>query len=492
MDQIEHIFREYGPVESIDLRLGDATSDTDQVYAYVTFRHDKHAYMALIAEKKKSNKIISQICPAFSWKQPPIDTTPNDSSNADAASLLLLNDDCLSHIFQYCDFDDCVSLWQVCRRTQNVLENHVLSKFTNYALKWDENEAFILKKIRTDLKCIGRYLKSLILNEMLLFETDHLELVVRFCAKYVGASIKEIKIHYLPMHWELIQPIVSKVESLTLHQSWDEIHHTLEIPNVKRLIMDSPPLEVGFLAKPWPKLTTLALAVNDVGAIGSLTDVISCLKNNPQLKTLFLNATYQPSVMSSIPTQLHELIIVHPKFENGHELLYLRKNRNLRKLGLIFDGHTYQIFPSPAQKCAIQNLGKFKHLRSIMIGGVPYYVTADLDQIVIDVGRKLPRLEHFYVSGSLEPATMIEFVKNSPHLETFSSDLSHDVTYDLVKTLVDIRKSCFGNAPILNLRFQQYIWHKDKNDDGENKGEGANEDINEEVVPELRKNSILF
>lgn len=88
----------------------------------------RRVLLILVAEKEKPNKAILKIYPAFTWKQPKNVETP--SPDADTPSLLVLNDNCLLVVFIYCCFDDCVSLWQVCHKTRNLLDKHILRKFT--------------------------------------------------------------------------------------------------------------------------------------------------------------------------------------------------------------------------------------------------------------------------------------------------------------------------------------------------------------------------
>lgn len=237
-----------------------------------------------------------------------------------------------------------------------------------------------------------------------------------------------------------------KIKSLKIHCA-ELSYLNIEIPNVKKLQLSSRKTNVAFLRKKRPKLTSLDLDVDEI----SKTDMFKCLLNNPQLKELFIKVNV-PSIKSwPFPKHLEKILIRSSMiFRNGDELLRLRKLRTLKWLALHMNLMGRKTL-SAAEKRAISNLGRFKYLRSIMLGELPDKDDPDLDQILIEVGRNLPRLEHLRVEKLMKPSVIVEFIKNCPHLKTFSS-VAHQ-SYGFLKTVADIRKDYFGNAPVLNLEF---------------------------------------
>lgn len=143
------IFKRYGPVDSVEVRRD---------YAYIQFSNAKDACIALKLEPAERNPMFTDIQPAFTWKQPSAMRQSTNDISPESPSLLILNDDCLLKIFEFCDFNTRLHLWNVCWKMRNLLEEFVLRKDDQYSIDCESgrpvkstNCHFVLVLKRIDL-----------------------------------------------------------------------------------------------------------------------------------------------------------------------------------------------------------------------------------------------------------------------------------------------------------------------------------------------------
>lgn len=375
-------------------------------------------YLAFIGQRNTPNEEIRRISPALIWKQP-----------------------------------DCVEIY--------------------YCIEWCEDFPPTFGKVRADLRRFGRNVRTLDLDisaydiDFGYYNCDNyiLERYLRLCSQYVGASIEKLRIYTWPVDLQLIQPILNKVKMLALiyYIPAPDENLGIEIPEAKRLMLSGNDLNLSFLHSTWPNLEELAIKLEKC----SRNDIAKCLGKNSHLKSLYIRVENCRWLIKQISRKLQVLIIDRPEFTTGNELLSLRGNSKLNKLGLIFG--CVRLFKQRQQHLSMQdiraigNLKELKYLRSIMLGGFEPFNS--MKQIILDLGRNLRRLEHFHIDTYVEPSVIIEFVTNCPHLKSFSSR-RHEAYDFLVRTLADIRKTYFENAPVLKIEFL-YFWRKDAPTDNE-------------------------
>lgn len=275
-----------------------------------------------------------------------------------------------------------------------------------YCIEWCADFPPTIGKVRADLRRIGRYVRTLDSDISASdFEFDYyncdsyiLERYLRLCCKYVGASIEKLRIYKWPVEIQIIQPILNKVEKLELiyYIPAPDENLGIEIPEVKRLLLSGNNLNLDFLQRTWPNLEDHAIKLEKCPR----NDIAKCLAKNLRLKSLYIRVENCIWLIRQLSRKLQVLIIDRPEFKIGNELLPLRGNSKLNKLGLIFG--CVDLFKQQQQQLsmedirAIVNLKEFKYLRSIMLGGFePFH---SMSQIILDLGRNLRRLEYFHIN----------------------------------------------------------------------------------------------
>lgn len=227
----------------------------DRNWAYITFASNRDACIALTMQPCEKNPVVTKIFPAFTWKQPPVvqeSTNTSTSRNSNELSLLMLNDDCLREIFRYCDLHTQAIAWKVCQKLRNILEEYVLRKIDEYTIDFLNGEPYKrLKRVHDELQCIGPHVKRLCLSETYtkycpVAEWRRFKIYLQHCSKYVGASLKELRIgipseKFLNGNFEILQPLLLQVESLYVLFDYDtayKLRFDIHAPKLKSLILD--------------------------------------------------------------------------------------------------------------------------------------------------------------------------------------------------------------------------------------------------------------
>lgn len=126
----------------------------------------------------------------------------------------------------------------------------MLPKFEAYELKFAKGmPRKRLKRVREELQCVGPHVKKLRLSEE--DESDRAVNLVPYmqqCKKYVGASLKEVDLDYMPFdifsgrNLEIIQLLFRKIESLSMNfldESDYEQPIDVDLSNLKELTLDA-------------------------------------------------------------------------------------------------------------------------------------------------------------------------------------------------------------------------------------------------------------
>lgn len=458
----------------------------DRDWAYITFASNKDACIALTMQPNEKNPLVTKILPAFTWKQPPVQESTNTSTsrNSNELSLLMLNDDCLREIFRYCDLHTQAIAWKVCQKMRNILEEYVLRKTDEYTIDFLNGKPNKrLKRVHDELQCVGPYVKRLCLSETFVPCTEYFEkwrtfkFYLQHCSKYVGASIKELRIdipadELLNGNFEILQPLLLQVESLYVFFDDDAAYgHQFDIhaPKLKSLILDidqeyhdGSAKEITFLEFRCPCMEKLIVRITP-----KINLIAEFLRNNPKLKYLqVMSDNYRAlsTVVASVSCHLEELVVYGVLFGTNYEGIAfwpLENCRSLEKI-VLHECESQDLDVNPIMEILYKNLKKLKSLRSIMVTACSSYDSylPKNSELFANFGREIPHLEHFYTDFMLEQSTIIEFIKTSPNLKTFFVALFEKVcpmNIGFLKTLADARKSLFetgcGKIFVLDLVF---------------------------------------
>lgn len=476
-DEIEKIFRKYGPLEHVELRYHH-----ERHYAYITFRSDKDACLATHVEKVISNDIFSYIGPANTWKQPSaIQSSANDASmDGDPASMLLLNDHCLLKVVECCDLPTQAHLWKVCKRTRSLIEEFVLPKVKSYEINWlRRGPQKRLKCVREELQCIGPHIKKLSLSDAPNARKCplNLERYLQLCGKYVGAALKELEFKRLSLDifsgrkLESIQPLLLEIESLSIFLR-DELEFRkpidIQLPKLKELTLEAEisveMMVIHLLSHTFPHLerANLRLCVD--------SDIETFLHNHGQLKYLLIDHPFEIhyliNAIANESKNLEELVIYSAELDDYAEnvLWPLQGNEKLTKLVL----NCYSSNKSKTYLSTVfSHLKTLEHLRTLAVTTNLYANLPSMDpDVFVDLGHEIPYLQHFCSFCAWNRPTIIRFIKQARYLRTFctkwyGSEL--EITLDLIKAVADTRKSIFGNGPdqivVLELVIMSYPHH---------------------------------
>lgn len=468
MEKIERIFEKYGPLENVELRRAGPLS-----WAYITFFNDKDACFALnMEEKGKRNEIFANVLPAWTWKQPLCDQISTDDHdtlpNVNESSLMVLNDDCLEHIFHFCDMSTLANIFHVCQRTRDLIERFVRPKVAQYEINFQCGQPRkSLKRVHDELKNFGPYVKTLRVAEMERNIDNSPTYFSRYldqCNKYVGASLRELQLHQIPSLCPLsrkIQSLLNKIESLEFgagtknHAPFDVplSPENFDMPKLKELSLnmstsynfDNVFALLHLLENDFPHLEKLATRF-------VLREPLleTFLINNVQLKCLhiqtYVTRTLLP-LISRVSINLEELIIHGRSFSDKHGILLVLpciENNKLSKLML----HSGNFENSKYALGLLADVQKLKALRSIMLTGFHPTYDQNICDAIVDLSGEIPHLEHFCTDASLDRITIAEFIARARHLKTFCVAQHGSVcpvTLDFIKSLVAIRRRQFEN-----------------------------------------------
>lgn len=434
-------------------------------YAYVTFYSDRDAYNAFSSGLCVENEIIiARIAPASTWKQPSaIESSLSGATlNSDQPSLLILNDECLLKIFEYCDFSMHMLLWRMNRRMRKLLEEFVLPKVNKYKIFFHEGVPKMpLKRVREELQCIGPYVKELRISnwgycdEVNKNFVENLERFLHQCKKYVGTSLRELRVDKMLLeifsgkNLQLIQPFLLKIESLDIYVHSDtdyEENVDIQLPKLKELTLGtyegSYSINVKFLTSSCPNLERASICVG-------YENMDEFLGNHGHLKYLHFDhlddARSAVQAIAKESKNLEELVMECAVFgdEEYYALRPLEKNLKLTKLVLFS-------IRGEEMKSQMMSLRYLKQLRTLAVTTTAHSRFSADPAPFVDLGRHIPHLEHFCSVLDWNQSTIVEFINNARHLKTFCTGWcapGFEITMDFIKAVVAARKSIFEHHP---------------------------------------------
>lgn len=201
--------------------------------------------------------------------------------------LLDLNDDCLEHVFDWCDIETLVSISKVCKRLNALVARVQFPKQTTFACTIRSYECE--ERVGEIVNCIGKYL-----IELKISQTSEIFLFYRLLGDSIGDRIRKLSIvstHLSEMSLQAIEPVLRRLEELELRiANTDIVDDDLDLrtrcPNLRRLHIQ---WDTSFIenAGHWQSLERLSLGDNEYIADDTICEF---MQNNPQLRQLKIGA----------------------------------------------------------------------------------------------------------------------------------------------------------------------------------------------------------
>lgn len=371
--------------------------------------------------------------------------------------LLDLNDDCLEHIFNFCDVETTVSLSKVCKRLNALVTQILFPKQTVFTCTIRSYECE--EKVREILESIGKYLETL-----KICQTSEIFLFYQFLGRIIGDRIRKLSIttpYLSDTSLQAIEPILWRLEELELRiantdLNDDDLALLTRCPNLQRLHIQ---WDTSFLQNTgtWHRLEELSLGDNEY--IGNDT-FSEFMQNNQQLRTLKIgayNCDVQLKDIATYLTNLKELVL----FQNYSDLtadsiLELQRLTNLQRLILRnvqandFEG-------------IVNNATKLNHVTELQLQA-EFNQCSD-DEIfepkhknIVTIALEMPQLKVFGISFcKLKDETILEFLRFTDNLRKIHI---HDCDFflgpDTINAIIQMRKTIRNRVDPLVI-FVDYI-----------------------------------
>lgn len=359
--------------------------------------------------------------------------------------LLDLNDNCLEHVFNYCDAQTIVSLSKVCKRFNAIVTTIHFPKQTKFVAdpSIDEQESIEI------FNCIGQNLIELEIHDA--FNSLEFYQVIQ---RTVGESIRKFTLFREQMSEELLQtlePMLQHIDDLELHII-EDCNDALELharcPNLKRLHIqwNTPFTSTEY----WPQLEEFTLGDNEF--IGE-EQFREFMQNNPQLKKLKIgcfNCDVQLEEIAQHLINLEELTV----FQNYSNLspdsiLELQQLPHLKRLTLRSISSDFEdIAKNTTKLSGLIELQLQAEFESCM--DVEYFEPNP--QCFINIASEMPQLQVFGVSYcKLKNETILEFLQLAENLRGIHvHSCDFELTEDTINAIVEARKKITEqNGPLI-------------------------------------------
>lgn len=359
--------------------------------------------------------------------------------------LLDLNENCLEHVFNYCDAQTIVSLSKVCKRFNAVVTSIHLPKQTKFIAdpSIDEEECVEI------LNCIGQYLIELEIHDA--FNSLEFYQVI---GRSVGEQIRKFTLFRENMSEELLQtlePVLQHLDELELHiieDCNDAMELRARCPNLRRLhIQWNTPFT---LTEHWPQLEQFTLGDNEFIGEEQFREFI---QNNAQLKKLKIgcfNCDVQLEDIAQYLINLEELTI----FQNYSNLspdsiLELQQLTHLKRLILRSVANDFEEIAKNATKLngliEIQLQAEFESCMD-----VEYFEPNP--QFLTDIALEMPQIQVFGISYcKLKNETILEFLQTAENLrEIHIHSCDFELEADTINAIIEGRKAITEqNGPLI-------------------------------------------
>lgn len=373
------------------------------------------------------------------------------------AEFLDLNDDCLEHIFDFCDVETVISMSKVCKHLNALVTQIQFPKQTSFKCTIRSNECE--EKMCEILNCIGKYLV-----ELKICQTSEIFLFYGFLGRSIGDRIRKLSIvtpHISEISLQEIKPILWRLEELELRiantdTNDDDLDLRSMCPNLRRLHIQ---WDTSFIrnAGKWQCLEELSLGDNEY-----IVEDTFCtfMQNNRQLRKLKIgafNCDVQLKEIARHLTNLERLILFQNYSDlSANSILELQRLTHLKHLILrnVEATHFEDI---------TNNATKLTDLIELQIQAQFEQCTDDdiyepKHQNFINIALAMPQLQQFGISFcKLNANTVMEFLRLTANLRKIHiHDCDFTLTSEIIDAIINARKTIRNRVDPL-LIFVDYI-----------------------------------
>lgn len=368
-----------------------------------------------------------------------------------------LNDDCLEHVFNFCDVETVVAASKTCKRLNALVTQIQFPKQTTFSCTIGSYACE--EKVCEILDCIGKYLV-----ELRICQTSEIFLFYRFLGRSIGDRIRKLSIvtpHISETSLQAIEPILWRLEELEMRiantdMSDDDLDIQSRCPNLRRLHIQ---WDTSFLRNVgnWSRLEELSLGDNEY-----IVDETFCefMQNNSQLRKLKIGAFNCDLQLKNVARHLRHLeqLVLFENYSDlsADSILELRQLTHLKRLILRnveadgFDG-------------IVANATKLSSLVELRIQS-QFDQCSDDDifqpkqSSIVNIALQMPQLQVFGISFcKLEIDTIVEFLRLSDNLrEIHIHDCDFVLTPEIIKAIISARKTIRCRVDPLRLFIDYY------------------------------------
>lgn len=355
--------------------------------------------------------------------------------------LLDLNDDCLEHVFNFCDIDTIVNLSKVCKRLNALIARVQFPKQTTFTCTIRSYECE--ERVCEILNYIGKYL-----TELKICQTSEIFLFYRFLGHSIGDRIRKLSIvspHISEMSLQAIEPVLLNLDELELRIantdiSDDDLDLQSRCPNLRRLHIQ---WDTSFIQNSghWLNLERLSLGDNEYIVDDTFCDF---MENNPQLRQLKIGAFNCNVRLHDIANYLVNLerLVAFQNYSDlsAKRILVLKRMKSLRRLIL---RNVEQV----DFEAMVSNATKLNQLIELQIQ-TEFDQCSDVDEIfepkqqtIVNVAIEMPQLQVFGISFcKLKDQTVVEFLRIAENLkEIHIHDCDFLLSPDNINAIINVR-----------------------------------------------------
>lgn len=459
-------FENYGNIESVKLL------DNGRPEAYVTFADDKSAAMAFGLMNCENDLKITEreyLCfkkydvqIANTWHQPPdfsnnkfaIDsTTSSVDSTVPLPAIFNLNEDCLRHVFTFCDLESLIHLSQVCKLFNELLcvnGSTTFRRFTTLRLVVDviEKDRFgklmTLGKARKLLRHVGPFVRTLIVRKL---DAANVQRYFEKIDQYVGENVRCMEIYDINLNENLTTILRSVFHRLSelkirLFNNTHEIDFQALCPNLTKLkILGIVNIEQS--CKNWSNLQHISL-LSDVIPSETFNTFVSLNSHLKSIKFFYQNFQQIQSISSNLLTV--EKLEVNCKYK----LIPPTQLRHLHQLTLLCQLNLWNLTGQASLVDILLVLAKFTRLRTLKLhvsddqnsGPSDSTVQELIGQTVLALAYELIHLEKLMLFNiKLLESTVYDIIRIASQLTIFhihSADTQWSGSF--ATAIVNIRK----------------------------------------------------
>lgn len=355
--------------------------------------------------------------------------------------LLDINDDCLEHVFNFCDIETIVNISKVCKRLNALITRIQFPKHITFTCTIRSYECE--ERVCEILNYIGKYL-----IELKICQTSEIFLFYRFLGHSIGDRIRKLSIvspHISEMSLQAIEPVLRRLEELELRIantdiSDDDLDLQSRCPNLIRLHIQ---WDTSFIQNSghWHSLQRLSLGDNEYIVDDTFCDF---MQNNSQLRQLKIGAFNCNVRLTDIALYLINLerLVVFQNYSDlsANRILDLERMTHLRQLIL-------RNVDQMEFEAIVKNATKLNELIELQIQ-VEFDQCSDVDeifepkqQIMINLAIEMPQLQVFGISFcKFEDQTVVEFLRIADNLkEIHIHDCDFILSPDNINAIINVR-----------------------------------------------------